>query len=110
MKDKIQVLCSNETWSLVLFHPSINIVGSLWVSKIKHRANGSIERYKARLVTLSFTQQEGIDYSNTFSLVIKQATVKLVFSITVSHGWMIHLLDIHNVFLNGVHATTSRFC
>jgi hypothetical protein len=55
MKDKIQVLCSNETWSLVLFHPSINIVGSLWVSKIKHRANGSIERYKARLVTISFT-------------------------------------------------------
>jgi len=49
-----------------------------------------------------FTQQEGIDYSETFSPVIKQATVRLVFSIAVSRNWKIHQLDIHNAFLNGV--------
>jgi histone deacetylase 1/2 len=49
-----------------------------------------------------FTQQEDIGYSETFSPVIKQATVRLVFSIAVSRNWKIHQLDIHNAFLNGV--------
>jgi len=80
----------------------MNVVGSRWVYKIKRRSNCSIKRYKARLVDRGFTQQEGIDYSETFSPVIKHATVRLVFSIAISCGWKIHQLDIHNAFLNGV--------
>ena len=102
MCDEIAALRSNHTWSLVPFHPSMNVVGSRWVYRIKRRVDGSIERYKARLITRGFTQQEGIDYSETFIPVIKQATVRLVFSIVVSRNWMIHQLDIHNAFLNGV--------
>jgi hypothetical protein len=102
MCDEIATLRTNRTWSLVPFHPSMNVVGSRWVYRIKHRVDDSIERYKARLVARGFTQQEGIDYSKTFSPVIKQPTVRLVFSIAVLRNWKIHQLDIHNVFLNGV--------
>jgi len=84
------------------FHPSMNVVGNRWVYKIKCKSDGSVERYKACLVTRGFTQEEGIDYCKTFGPTIKQVTVKLVFSITVSCGWKIHQLDIHNSFLNGV--------
>jgi len=69
---------------------------------IKRRVDGSIEHYKACLVARGFTQQEGIDNPETFSPVIKQVTVRLVFSIAVSCNWKIHQLDIHNAFLNGV--------
>jgi hypothetical protein len=63
MCDEIAALRSNRTWSLVPFHPSMNVVGSRWVYQIKRRVDGSIERYKTRLVAKGFTQQEGIDYS-----------------------------------------------
>jgi histone deacetylase 1/2 len=72
------------------------------VYRIKRHVDGNIERYKACLVARGFTQQEGIDYSETLSPDIKQATVRLVFSIAVSRNWKIHQLDIHNAFLNGV--------
>ena len=100
MKHEIQALRSNDTWSLIPFHPSMNIVGSCCVYKIKRCVDGSIERYKAHLFAKGFTHQECINYSDTFSPVIKHVTVRLVFSIAVSRGWMIHQLNIHNVFLN----------
>jgi hypothetical protein len=102
MYEEIQALRANRTWTLVPFHPSMNVVGSRWVYKIKCGSDGSIERYKARLVARGFTQQEGIDYSETFSPIIKQVTIRLVFSIAVLCGWKIHQFDIHNAFLNGV--------
>jgi hypothetical protein len=71
MREEIQALYANRTWTLVPFHPLMNVVGSRWVYRIKHRFDGNIERYKARLVARGFTQQQGIDYSETFSPVIK---------------------------------------
>jgi len=53
----------------------MNVVNSRWVYQIKRRVNGSIEHYKERLFARGFTNREGIDYSETFSLVIKQATI-----------------------------------
>jgi hypothetical protein len=55
IRDEIQALCSYNTWFLVHFHPSMNVVGSHWVYMIKRHVDGSIERYKTRLVARGFT-------------------------------------------------------
>jgi hypothetical protein len=101
MRSEITALHANNIWSFVLFDPSMNVVGYRWVYKIKRRADGAIDRYKARLVARGFTQQEGIDYLKTLSPVVKPTTVRLVLALAVSTNWQICQLDVHNAFLNG---------
>lgn len=98
---EFHALLRNGTWNLVPPKPTMNIVGCKWVYRIKRLADGSIERYKARLFAKGFHQQHGIDYSETFSPVVKPTIIRLILSIAVTHGWPIHQLDVHNAFLNG---------
>lgn len=77
------------------------VVGSKWVFRIKRRSDGSIERYKARLVTKGFHQQSGLNYDETFSPVVKAITIHTVLSLAVSQKWTIRQLDVHNAFLHG---------
>ena len=77
-------LMGNETWHLVLEEQGKNIIDCKWVYKIKRKSDGTIDRYKARLVAKGFKQPYGIYYEDTFSPVVKVATIKLVLSIAVS--------------------------
>jgi hypothetical protein len=69
---------------------------------VKRKTDGSIDRYKAQLVAKGFKQRYDIDYEDTFSPVVKIATVCLVLSLTASQGWCLKQLDVQNVFLRGV--------
>jgi Reverse transcriptase (RNA-dependent DNA polymerase)/gag-polypeptide of LTR copia-type/GAG-pre-integrase domain len=101
MNKEHAALLTNQTWELVPPSPEQNVVGCKWVFKIKRRADGSLERYKARLVAKGFHQEEGVDFFDTFSPVIRPTTIRLVLSIALSFGWDIKQLDVQNVFLHG---------
>jgi histone deacetylase 1/2 len=75
MESEHQALLRNKTWHLVPPPKGRNIIGCKWVYKVKRRADGNIDRYKAWLVVKGFKQHYGIDYEDTFSPVVKAATI-----------------------------------
>ena len=69
--------------------------------RIKRLADGSFERYNARLVAKGFYQVPSVDYGETFSPVIKPTMVRIVLSLVVSKGWVLRQFDVQNAFLHG---------
>jgi hypothetical protein len=101
MREEFHVLMNQHTWSLVPRPVGANMVTGKWIFWHKLHSNGSLSRYKARWVVHGFTQQQGIDFDETFSPVIKPSTIRVVLTIAVSNDWPIHQLDVKNAFLHG---------
>lgn len=102
MDAKFDALRRNQTWHLVLRQRDQNLLDSKWVFKLKHKADGNIERHKVRLIAKGFKQRYGLYYEDTFSPVIKPTTVRLILSLAVSRGWCLRQIYVHNTFLHGV--------
>ena len=68
--------------------------------KNKLHPDGSLERRKARWVVRGFTQRAGVDFHQTFSPVVKPASVRTVLHLAASWQWPVHQLDVKNVFLH----------
>ena len=101
MSEEFDALIKNETWELVPKSSNTNIIRSMWIFRHKNNSDGSFERYKARLVGDGRSQQVGIDCIETFSPVVKPATIRTVLSIAISKSWPINQFDVKNAFLHG---------
>ncbi|GKB38996.1 ribonuclease H-like domain-containing protein [Tanacetum coccineum] len=101
MRDEYTALIKNKTWTLVPRPPDTNIVRCMWLFRHKYLADGTLSRYKARLVANGSTQLEGVDVDETFSPVVKPGTIRTVLSLAASRHWPIHQLDVKNAFLHG---------
>uniref|UniRef100_A0A2N9IVC8 Integrase catalytic domain-containing protein n=1 Tax=Fagus sylvatica TaxID=28930 RepID=A0A2N9IVC8_FAGSY len=101
MADELDALHKTHTWDMTTLPPGKSAVGCKWVYKIKTRADGSVERYKARLVARGFTQEYGIDYEETFAPVARLTSVRSLLAVAAVRHWPLFQMDVKNAFLNG---------
>jgi len=109
MEEEYSALLANQTWDLVPHPLGSNIVTGKCIWTHKRRADGTLEWYKASWVLRGFTQRPGVDYDETFNLVVKPTTVRMVLSLDLTRGWPVHQLDVKNAFLHGV-LTEAVYC
>eukprot|EP00253_Pinus_taeda_P032409 PITA_32409 len=91
----------NDVWEVVPRLTDRVVIGSHWIYKIKHDADGSIEKYTVRIVAKGFSWKEGIDYEETFSLVATYTSIRAMISLATEMGWQSHQMDVKTMFLNG---------
>ena len=101
MGSEVDALEVNRTWDIVDLPPGKVAINNKWVYKIKFNSDGTVERYKARLVACGNRQVEGEDYNETFAPVVKMSTVRSLLRIVAGRNWESHQMDVHNAFLHG---------
>ncbi|KAL5788351.1 hypothetical protein ACOSP7_005300 [Xanthoceras sorbifolium] len=107
MFEEYTALMQNKTWSLVPSSNDMNILGNKWVFRTKYHPDGSVSKFKARLVVNGFHQTPSLDFFDTYSPVIKASTIRVIFTLAVTYSWDIQQMDINNAFLNGEFQETA---
>lgn len=100
--EEIEAMHSTGTWELTVPPPGAKIIPSKWVFKVKGNPDGSVDRFRARLVAGGHRQVEGIDYTEVFAPVGKYTSLRTILAATAHYDLEAHCIDISNAFLNGV--------
>src|SRR5690606_27800191 len=87
MNDEYDAIIKSGIYNLVPRPPNANIVSSMWLHKPKYNADGTFKKHKSRLVANEKSQEEGIDFSETFNHVVKPATIRTVLHLALAHSW-----------------------
>ncbi|WJX39850.1 hypothetical protein P8452_27360 [Trifolium repens] len=102
MQDELNQFQRNDVWDLVPRPAHKNIIGTKWVFRNKMNEQGEVVRNKARLVAQGYSQQEGIDFTETFAPVARLEAIRLLLSYAVNNGITLYQMDVKSAFLNGV--------
>ena len=95
-------LLEMQTWDLVDLPADRKPIGSKWVFRVKHKSDGTVDRFKARFVAKGYAQAYGIDYKDTFSPVVKFTSIRAILAFAVQEGLIVHQMDVVTAFLNGI--------
>nr|GEY76964.1 zinc finger, CCHC-type [Tanacetum cinerariifolium] len=101
INDEMDSIMGNNMWVLVDLPPGCKYLGCKWIFKRKLKVNETIEKFKARLVIQRIRQKSGIDYFDTYALVARIITIRLLIAMASIHNLIIHQMDVKIVFLNG---------
>eukprot|EP00873_Tetraselmis_striata_P026590 jgi/Tetstr1/446854/TSEL_034332.t1 len=97
---ELRSLRARNTFAYARLPVGRHAIGNKWVFKVKANSDGSVNRFKARLVAQGFSQQAGVDYHATFSPVVKLSTLRTCLAVAAARGMHIHQIDIETAFLN----------
>ena len=101
INNEVESILQNHTWELVDLPPGSKPLGYKWIFKKKMKADGSIDKYKARLVVKGYNKKEGLDYFDTYSPVTRISFIHMLIAIAAIHNLEIHQMDVKTAFLNG---------
>jgi len=101
MQEEMRMIHKNQTWELVERPLHKKAIRVKWVYRTKLNADGTMNKYKARLVVKGYAQQFGVDFSETLAPVARLDTIRLFLVIAAQQQWKIYQLDIKSAFLNG---------
>src|SRR6266481_7650621 len=99
-KPNLQHSKKKETWELVDEPDDTNIIGSHWFFWLKHNVGGKITQHRAHLVAQGYTQAFGINYDNTFSPIIKLASLRIIAALAARNDWSLQQMDVDSAYLN----------
>ncbi|CAM8953430.1 unnamed protein product [Rhodiola kirilowii] len=101
MAEELAAFERTGTWEVVPLPSHVRPITCKWIYTVKTRSDGSLERYKARLVARGFQQEYGRDYDETFAHVAHMTTIRTLLVVASVREWSISQLDVKNSFLNG---------
>jgi hypothetical protein len=100
-EDELRAHAENGTWDIVKLPPGKKAIGSRWFMKIKRLADGSIDRYRARLVAKGYSQHPGFDFLETFAPTVRVAAIRTILAIAAIEDLELRSIDVSHAFLNG---------
>ncbi|CAM8923694.1 unnamed protein product [Rhodiola kirilowii] len=101
IKSELDSILQNHTWELVGLSQGCNPLDSKWIFTKKMKVDGTIEKYKERLVIKGYRQKEGLDYFDTFSPMTRITSIRMIIDIAALRNLEIHQMDVKTAFLNG---------
>ncbi|XP_019255689.1 PREDICTED: uncharacterized protein LOC109234243 [Nicotiana attenuata] len=101
MQEELDQFSKNQVWKLIPKPENVSVIGTKWVFRNKLNEDGKVIRNRARLVAQGYSQQEGVDYDETFALVARLESIRIILAHTSFKGFRLFQMDVKSAFLNG---------